>query len=499
MSKKKLFTLLLALVTALTMSLAGTAFAVNVWDGTVGTVPAASNNVITITTGAQLAGFAAAVNGGTDYAAYTVRLGDDINLDGLSWTPIGIFFKYSSPWASETRNRAFCGIFDGAGHSITGLNVVNNNDNYNDRGETAGLFGYIDFPAVAAARSAAKTAAVTPVAKAQADAAALGLVGEAYDRVVAERTDFYTAFGIVPQTPQTRGVTPVPTGGIVRNLKVYGSVTNTAGQGAAGVVCWNDGLIENCYFEGAATCSPENRSYVGGICSLLGANTYVVNCAAKGTFSATGTIFSYAGGIAGYCFAMNTGYIANCSVEPNTTVNSHMDTGGVVGGFANQVYNCVSAASSVTVNGQNPNEAGYFTGGIVGAFGAAYNCYWLQTTGSTTQPGYAVGGGSDASGKRTAVAALPVGSVHFAPMTLAVNTAGTVTGTNYPTGAAAVTPTLGSWSTTDSSVASVSSGTVTGYSAGVAAVSAAASSTAWSTALSSTVSVTPESFVTVTQ
>ncbi len=499
MNRKKFFTLLLAFVTALTMSLAGTAFAVDVWDGTVGTVPAASNNVITITTGAQLAALAASVNSGTDYAAYTVRLGDDINLNNLAWTPIGRFFQYPSAWVPNPGNKAFSGIFDGAGHTISGLNV--NLTTTVGYGQTAALFGYIDFPAAASsAKITARATSVTAASKAAADAADLGLVGEAYDKVVAERTDFYTTFGVAPQTPQTRGVTPAPTGGIVKNLKVYGTVTNTAGQGAAGVVCWNDGLIENCYFEGTASCSPSNRSYVGGICSLLGANTYVVNCAAKGSLSATGTNFSYAGGIAGYCYAMNTGYVVNCSVEPGTEVYSHMDTGGIVGGFANQVYNCVSAASSVTVNGQNPNESGYYTGGIVGAYGAAYNCYWLQTSGSTTQPGYAVGGGSDASGLRSSVAALPAGSVLFTPMTLAVGGTGTVARTNYPTGAAAATPALSNWSTTDSSVAAVSSsGIATGYSAGTATISAAAASTAWSTALSSTVSVTPECFVTVTQ
>ena len=150
MSKKKFFTLLLALVTALTMSLAGTALAADVWDGTVGTVPAPVNNVITITTGAQLAGFASAVNSGTTYQGYTIRLGNDINLNDLDWTPIGRFFSY---WGS---NRAFSGIFDGAGHSITGLNVVNDNNNYTNRGETAGLFGYIDFPAATTTRSAAR-------------------------------------------------------------------------------------------------------------------------------------------------------------------------------------------------------------------------------------------------------------------------------------------------------------------------------------------------------
>lgn len=265
MSKKKFFTLLLALVTALTMSLAGTALAADVWDGTVGTVPAPVNNVITITTGAQLAGFASAVNSGTTYQGYTIRLGNDINLNDLDWTPIGRFFSY---WGS---NRAFSGIFDGAGHSITGLNVVNDNNNYTNRGETAGLFGYIDFPAATTTRSAANATPVTAAAKAQSDAAALGLASEAYDRVVAERTDLYTAFGVAPEAIQTRSVTPAPTGGVVKNLKVNGTVTNTRGQGAAGVVCWNDGLIENCYFEGTIYIHDNNnRAYTDSKPALCG-------------------------------------------------------------------------------------------------------------------------------------------------------------------------------------------------------------------------------------
>ena len=495
MSKKKFFTLLLALVTALTMSLAGTALAADVWDGTVGTVPAPVNNVITITTGAQLAGFASAVNSGTTYQGYTIRLGNDINLNDLDWTPIGRFFSY---WGS---NRAFSGIFDGAGHSITGLNVVNDNNNYTNRGETAGLFGYIDFPAATTTRSAANATPVTAAAKAQSDAAALGLASEAYDRVVAERTDLYTAFGVAPEAIQTRSVTPAPTGGVVKNLKVNGTVTNTRGQGAAGVVCWNDGLIENCYFEGTIYIHDNNnRAYTGGICSLLGASTYVVNCAAKADVKAHGGVYSYAGGIAGYCYAMDSGYVVNCSVQPGSKIDSYMDTGGVVGGFANQVYNCVSAADSVTVDGHNPNESGYYTGGIVGAYGTTYNCYWLQSSSaSTTQPGAAVGGGSDVSGLRTTVAALPAGSVFFTPTAVNVNGTASVTHTYYPTGAAANPPALNNWSTTDSSVAAVSNGTVTGYSVGTATVSATASSGAWSTSTPSAGSVTPESGVTVTQ
>lgn len=500
MKLKKHLALILTAATLFALSFAGTANAINVWDGTTGTVPTPVNGVITITTGAQLAAFRNAVNNGNDYANYTIRLGDDINLNNNEWTPIGRFYAYG-----DSRNRAFRGIFDGVGYSITGLNVNITNTN---QGETAALFGYIDYPTdskAAAARS------MTPADKAALDAATLGLTGEDYYRVLAERRDFYETFGVKPVPAETRSVTPsYAAKGRVKNLKVYGNVTNTGGQGAAGVVCWNDGVIENCYFGGSVTVrdNGNKRAYVGGICSLLGDevqthNTYVVNCAAMVDAKAHGGSYSYAGGIAGYCYAMNRGYIVNCSVQSGSKIDSYMDTGGVVGGFAYKVYNCSSAASEVTVNGIIPNQAGHFAGGIVGAFGAATKCYWLKATGSTLQPDYLVGNGTDTTGRKSTTAALPSTSVHFRRRTITVNGTDYATKTIYPSGAAANTLSYSGWSTSDSSVAGVSSsGLVTGYSPGKAVISATATSSgSWWTATAPIASadVTPESMFTVTQ
>lgn len=502
MKLKKHLSLILTAAALFSLCFAGTANAINVWDGTVGTVPTPVNGVITITTGAQLAAFRNAVNNGNDYANYTIRLGDDIDLNNNEWEPIGRFNAYG-----HTNNRAFRGIFDGAGHSITGLNVNNDDNNYDARGETAALFGYIDYPSTS---KAAAARSMTPADKAALDAAALGLTGEEYYRVLAERRDFYETFGVKPVPAETRSVTPsYAAKGRVKNLKVYGTVTNTEGQGAAGVVCWNDGVIENCYFEGSVTVtSNDSRAYVGGICSLLGDdapthNTYVVNCAAMVDAKAHGGSFSYAGGIAGYCYAMNRGYIVNCSVQPGSKIDSYMDTGGVVGGFAYKVYNCSSAASEVTVNGIIPNQAGHFAGGIVGAFGAATKCYWLKSTGSTLQPDYLVGNGTDTTGRKSTTAALPRASVLFGRKTIAVNGTAYAPKTTYPTGASANTLSYSGWNTSDSSVAGVSSsGLVTGYSVGKAVISAtAASSGSWWTATAPIASadVTPESMFTVTQ
>lgn len=480
MSKKKFFTLLLALVTALTMSLAGTALA---------------ETVISVSTATQLQAISTAVRGGNDYSGTTIRLSNDIDLSGITnWDPIGRFFAYGN-----TGNRAFRGVFDGAGHSITGLNVLNVQNNWDDRGETAALFGYIQYYTPANTASA-RAAVITPTAQAEADVAFLGLTGAEAAKVRDQRIAVYNDFGIPESMPVARSariVNPSATGGIVKNVRVYGTVRNTYGQGASGVVCWNDGTVMNCYFEGTVESAGAGRAYAGGISSLLGANTDIVNCVASADVRATGGAFSYAGGIAGYCYRMNTGYIVNCSVEPGSVIFSYMDTGGIAGGFAYQIYNCSSAAASVTVNGQNPNESGYYTGGIVGAYGSAFNCSWLQTSGSITQPSYSVGGGTSATGRVTTVTALPKDSILFGPLpVMRVGDTETVIVNYYPTGAGANTPTL-AWSSSNTSVATVSNGTVTAVGVGTATISAAATQSGWTFPAAVTGGVTPQTVANV--
>lgn len=50
---------------------------------------------------------------GEEYSQYTVKLTADIDLSGKEWKPIGV-----------TLGKAFCGTFDGNGHSITGLKIT---------------------------------------------------------------------------------------------------------------------------------------------------------------------------------------------------------------------------------------------------------------------------------------------------------------------------------------------------------------------------------------
>lgn len=102
------------------------------WDGSAGEVPAEEDGVITITTGAELAAFAAKVNNGETYKGKTVQLGADINLGNVAWTAIG----------DCESGKYFQGTFDGQGHTIYNLNVDYSNDGAEHA--TAGLFGWVD-------------------------------------------------------------------------------------------------------------------------------------------------------------------------------------------------------------------------------------------------------------------------------------------------------------------------------------------------------------------
>ena len=75
-----------------------------------------------LTTPAQLAGLSQLVSLGYNFDFCTVRLGADIDLSEFEWTPIGNF------------NFRFVGVFDGGGHTISGMRI--------SYCENAGLFGY---------------------------------------------------------------------------------------------------------------------------------------------------------------------------------------------------------------------------------------------------------------------------------------------------------------------------------------------------------------------
>ena len=99
------------------------------WDGNVSNdVQQDANGNYLITSGNDLAWVAAQVNAGTEtFAKKTLILTEDINLNNIAWTPIGV---------EANTNKSFQGTFDGQNHTISNLNV-------DVAGRPAGLFGHV--------------------------------------------------------------------------------------------------------------------------------------------------------------------------------------------------------------------------------------------------------------------------------------------------------------------------------------------------------------------
>ena len=96
-----------------------------------------TSDAFTISTAAELAQLACMVTyDRKSFKSKTITLAADIDLSAHYWNPIGV----------DVEEQFFSGIFDGAGHTISGMNIINDEYLYtNDLiDDYKGLFGYID-------------------------------------------------------------------------------------------------------------------------------------------------------------------------------------------------------------------------------------------------------------------------------------------------------------------------------------------------------------------
>lgn len=195
----------------------------------------------------ELVGFSLLVNGSTgtreNFEGWTLTLADDINLDGIAWTPIG-------------QSNAFSGTFDGKGHTIEGM-TVNVTSGY------AGLFGNVR----GTVQNLQVEGSVTASGKVRAVG---GIVG-------------YSAGGTVQNclskvnilAPQVN----CPVGGVV------GESSNNLSDNTSSTVnlCWNEGTVTG------------GSDSTGGIVGT-NSNGTVTNCAnfgeVKGSSTASGIVGS---------------------------------------------------------------------------------------------------------------------------------------------------------------------------------------------------------------
>ena len=274
-----------------------------VWDGTVATAFAGGSGTAEdpyqIANGAQLARFAAIVNGTDGMARNTAACGKltaDILLNDTegwenwgstapahTWTPIG------NSWENQ-----FTGTLDGDGHSVSGIYI-------NSEAECQGLVGFLG--------------------------------GGTLQNLGVKASYIKGGYRV-------GGLCGWNDGGTVTNCYNTGNVTGT-GDYVGGVCGDNDGTVTNCYNTGNVT---GNYAYVGGVCG----NSWgtVTNC--YNTGNVTGNYF-----VGGVCGDNYIGTVTNCyntgSVEGNNYV------GGVCGYNNRTVTNCyyLTGTAAGGINGSD--------------------------------------------------------------------------------------------------------------------------------------------------
>ena len=264
--------------------------------------PECVDGVYQIATGDELRWFAALANA-SDGNVSAVLTGD-IDLADFAWMPIG------------SAERPYSGRFDGAGHSISGLNICSEQS-------YQALFGFLSK---------------------EADVRDFSL----YGRV--ECGGDYAAGAAAYSEASLNAIHNYCE--IVSAGKCAGGVAGEVAEGARLNGCTNAGSVSST---GAA-------GRVGGVAGSGSA----VDCKNGGAVSG----YAYVGGVAG-----NAGYVENCANTGDVS-GAHQYIGGVAGN-ASSIQNCTNAGAvrvrGVFVSLRDRYEGGY-VGGVAGAAGKASGC-----------------------------------------------------------------------------------------------------------------------------
>ena len=226
-----------------------------------------------IRTAQELRQLAEAVKSGlVNPSGVTYTLEADIDLSVLDgdWEPIGGY------------GHRFTGIFDGQGHTISGLKIT-----VNPMYEGQGLFGVVS--GVDAEHKAQIRNVIVKDVQITAGFMCVGSIVGVYDSNTEPLENCAMIGGSVTGENVVGGIVGLNGDGTIQNCYATGEVT-TSGDYAGGIVGRNrDGTVENCYATGRITASGVG---VGGIVGYnASTSSKVQNCAALGqTVSGTGNV-----------------------------------------------------------------------------------------------------------------------------------------------------------------------------------------------------------------
>lgn len=320
-------------VSARLTALAASAANESAWNGTTVEPGKDASGVYQIGTAEELAWLAAEINNSSNNSqSYSAVLTADIDLGYRPWTPIGCYVDWQN-------NHPYRGVFDGQGHTVSGLYVTALSNGY------AGLFGYTSGSTTIKNLTVEGEIRLEDVSTTAKHIG--GIVGEAnakLERCVSRVRISAAGFG-------TRDTCAV--GGIAGKLS--GAMTDCRFEGSIDITCKRGGA----YISGG----------VGGLAGNAagGALTRCVNTGAVTVDKGTGV-----GGIAGitsrevtFTQCANTGHISNDTTAVLSSGEKPKGgTGGILGvGKSGNVsislcYNTGTVSGTTIVGGILGDEAG---------------------------------------------------------------------------------------------------------------------------------------------
>ena len=238
------------------------------WDGTTVTeVSPSADGTYHVSTAAQLAWIAQAVNAGT-LDMPDVVLDADIDLGNHPWTPIGTYISYSTAYS--------LGSLDGQGHCVSGLNAVGS-----DTVKEVGLLGYFKGTEV---RNLTVSGTVSTEKNHTSSGGTAGIIGildmgASVRRCVSSVTVNGTVNvgGIIGLL---KGSAPKEITECVNLGTVTGGINNVGGiVGHMYYRC----TLTNCYSVGTVSC-PSSYGYVGGIVGCVNDS----NAAVQNSYTTSG-------------------------------------------------------------------------------------------------------------------------------------------------------------------------------------------------------------------
>ena len=314
--------------------------------------------------------FASAVNGGESYEGLTVTLSADIDLSGVELSPVG---------GAES---AFDGVFDGDGHSISGVEI-STTEGY------AALFGATGPEACIEDLSVYGSVTTTTTGDFAAGLVAynMGIVTDVSCDVDVTAEGAYNVGGIAGFNDggyNANVSTTVATGGAaqVLNSSYSGEVRGNSKVG--GIAGENSGSIYACYVDGTVYgANSSSKNGVGGIAGRNGNNNTALEEGLIDSCYVVGTVGSqsgqkWVGGIAGFNNALSSIKNSYMAGDLAAGTNTHNGIAGNNEGASLTSNNY--SLDSYTVSGKTEAETGILLSSdemkadaTVIALGEAYN------------------------------------------------------------------------------------------------------------------------------